>query len=197
MALAARSLARCLAPPVALAAAVTAAAHPGAEDDALWSRLRQDGHVVLVRHAVAPGNHDPPGFVLEDCSTQRNLSEAGREQARSLGRLARARGMRIGKVLSSRWCRARETASLAFGAYEPWAELDYFVGGDQSDLPRRVARMKEAIGAWKGPGTLVLVSNHLLISNVVERGVPEATMFVLAPRPDGSFEVLGTVAAQE
>jgi phosphohistidine phosphatase SixA len=184
---------------LALLLGVVAASLPAfaADDDALWRRLGRDGHVVLLRHALAPGNHDPPGFVLEDCSTQRNLSEAGRDQARALGRLARARGMKVGRVLSSRWCRARDTASLAFGSYEPWPELDYFVGGDHRDLPRRVGRIKEAIGAWKGPGTLVLVSHHLVISNVVERPVPEATMFVLEPRPDGTFAVLGTIEAKE
>jgi broad specificity phosphatase PhoE len=177
--------------------AVPGLAPAAADPDLLWRKLGQDGHVVLVRHALAPGNHDPPGFVLGDCSTQRNLSEAGREQARALGRLARDRGMKIGRVLSSRWCRARDTASLAFGAYQPWPELDYFVGGDHGDLPRRVARIKEAIAAWRGPGTLVLVSHHFIITNVVERPVPEATMFGVEPRPDGAFAVLGTIAAKE
>jgi hypothetical protein len=105
--------------------------------------------------------------------------------------------MKVGRVLSSRWCRARDTAALAFGAYQPWPELDYFVGPDRSDLPRRLARIKEEIASWRGPGTLVMVSHHFVISNVVERGVPEATMFVVEPRADGSFAVLGTLPVEE
>src|SRR5690606_18848597 len=84
-------------------------------DEQLWERLRAGGLVLLMRHAeTTPGTGDPPGFRLEDCATQRNLSIAGREQARAVGAALARRGVKIATVLSSPWCRARETAMLAF-----------------------------------------------------------------------------------
>jgi broad specificity phosphatase PhoE len=184
---------------LAIGVALTCAASPGRAADLgaeeLWERLRRGGHVVLVRHAAAPGNYDPPGFRLDDCSTQRNLSEAGREQARRLGQVVRERGVQIGGVRSSRWCRARDTAALAFGSYEPWPELDSFVGRDRSDLPRRTARIRDAIAAWSGPGTLVLVSHQFVITDVVGRPVGEGEMIVVEPRR-GGLAVLGALAAE-
>ncbi|MBT0961849.1 histidine phosphatase family protein [Denitromonas sp. IR12] len=99
-------------------------------DDALVDALRRGGLVVLVRHAVTvPGLGDPPQFRLGDCATQRNLSEAGREQARALGRWFRDQGISVGEVRSSRWCRCLDTATLAFGdthPVSPWPPLDSF-----------------------------------------------------------------------
>src|SRR3546814_19163678 len=81
-------------------------------EEALWAALKQGGHVAIMRHATAPGFGDPEGFRLNDCSTQRNLSDAGRAQARRIGDAIRAHGVTIGRVLSSRWCRCLETAAL-------------------------------------------------------------------------------------
>src|SRR6059058_1594518 len=85
-------------------------------DEALWALLRGGGQVVLVRHALTdPGVGDPPGFDLDQCSTQRNLSEAGRREAEKLGQVLRAHDVPVAAVLTSPWCRCRETARLAFG----------------------------------------------------------------------------------
>ena len=71
--------------------------------------------MVLIRHAITtPGVGDPPGFRLEDCSTQRNLTDAGRAHARRIGEEWRARKISIGRLVSSPWCRCLETAELAF-----------------------------------------------------------------------------------
>lgn len=87
--------------------------------------LRQGGCVLLLRHArTEPGVGDPPGFRLGECSTQRNLSEAGREDARAVGRWFAAAGLRPQAVRSSAWCRCIDTAQLAFGASVPWPPLD-------------------------------------------------------------------------
>ena len=86
---------------------------PAGADDAVWSALKSGGHVVLVRHAATTGGvGDPPGFRLEDGATQRPLTEAGRAQARKVGERFRSEGIAIGKVLSSEWCRCRDTAAL-------------------------------------------------------------------------------------
>src|SRR6267142_586103 len=92
------------------------------EDTAtLWAALRAGGHVALVRHgATAGGAGDPPGFRLDDCATQRNLTDKGRTQARRLGERFRAELVPVGKVLSSQWCRCRDTIALMeLGTPEP------------------------------------------------------------------------------
>jgi phosphohistidine phosphatase SixA len=85
-------------------------------DRALWQQLRSGGHVLLIRHADAPGTFDPPGFQLGDCATQRNLSAKGREQAKRIGEQLAEEKIPIGTVFSSQWCRCVDTATLAFGA---------------------------------------------------------------------------------
>jgi hypothetical protein len=94
-------------------------------DELLWAALKEGGHVILIRHATTdPGTGDPPGFKLGDCSTQRNLSEAGRIEARRIGDAFAQRSIPVGEVRSSRWCRCLETARIAFGSVQPWAMLD-------------------------------------------------------------------------
>jgi phosphohistidine phosphatase SixA len=85
-------------------------------DQALWQQLRSGGHVLLIRHADAPGTFDPPGFQLGDCATQRNLSAKGREQAKRIGEQLADEKVPVGTVFSSQWCRCVDTATLAFGA---------------------------------------------------------------------------------
>ncbi len=82
------------------------------------------GLVVVMRHALAPGTFDPPGFVAGECSTQRNLGDEGRAQARSIGAWYRAHRLVPTAVRSSAWCRCLDTAQLAFGRVEPWPPLD-------------------------------------------------------------------------
>ena len=81
-------------------------------DEVAWTALREGRAVLLMRHALAPGTGDPPGFVLEDCTTQRNLDQAGRLQAERWGDLLRQNSISAPRVLSSRWCRALDTAEL-------------------------------------------------------------------------------------
>ncbi len=92
-----------------------------------WSVLRGTGKVVLMRHAIAPGTGDPNEFRLDDCSTQRNLSAEGREQARQAGEQFRKRKIPIKQVLSSQWCRCLETAKLLnLGEVKPEPALNSF-----------------------------------------------------------------------
>ena len=85
--------------------------------------LREGGLVLALRHALAPGTFDPPAFRLGDCSTQRNLDDSGRQQARQIGGWFQAQGLQPAHVRSSPWCRCLDTARLAFGPHETWAAL--------------------------------------------------------------------------
>lgn len=86
-------------------------------DETLWDLLKGGGQVVVIRHAsTVSGFGDPPGYRLDDCATQRNLSDQGREEAERIGAAFRGRGVPVESVLSSPWCRCLETARLAFGS---------------------------------------------------------------------------------
>jgi phosphohistidine phosphatase SixA len=78
--------------------------------------LRAGACVVMLRHAQTdPGVGDPPDFDLAQCRTQRNLNEPGRAQARRISEWFKARQLSPRAVLSSAWCRCKDTADLAFG----------------------------------------------------------------------------------
>ena len=105
-----------------------------------WDLLRAGGCVVLMRHAVTvAGVGDPPGFRLDDCSSQRNLSDAGRQQARALGEAFQRERVQLAEVRSSAWCRCVDTAQLAFGRHTVWAPLNsFFQVGDRAAQTRAV-----------------------------------------------------------
>lgn len=157
-----------------------------------WEALRAGEHVVLVRHALAPGTGDPPGFVLEDCATQRNLSDEGRAQAARLGEAFRANGVAVDRVLSSGWCRCVETATLAFGAAEVWPPLHSFFG-DASTETAQTAETRAAVATWAGPGTLVLVTHQVNITALTGVFPASGEVIVLAPAPARSdgFTLVG------
>jgi hypothetical protein len=102
-----------------------------AEDSAFWRLFRAGGCVVLMRHAATePGVGDPPGFRLDSCRTQRNLSDEGRAQARRIAQAFAARNLSPPTVRSSAWCRCTETAQLAFGGYSVWPAINSFFQSD-------------------------------------------------------------------
>jgi phosphohistidine phosphatase SixA len=140
-----------------LAAPARAAADP-------WQAAREGRAAILLRHAIAPGTGDPPGFRPGDCATQRTLSEAGRAQARAIGAALRARGIDQARVLSSAWCRARETAELlGLGPVGHAPALDSFFA-DRAAGPARTEALRGLLAAWAGPGTLVLVTHQVNIT---------------------------------
>jgi broad specificity phosphatase PhoE len=176
---------------VALALLLFAA--PAHADDALWERLKQGGHYLMLRHATAPGTYDPPGYRLDDCSTQRNLSGEGREEARALGATLRANGVPIGRVLSSRWCRCLETARLAFGRVEPWPALDSLRRGEED---ARTREMRALVSTPLAGPNVVLVTHQFNIRAAT--GLPSiqsGETIVLAPLGDAGFRVAGRIAA--
>jgi phosphohistidine phosphatase SixA len=154
-----------------LLAFLPAAVHAAEETDATIAALRSGGHVLVIRHAATvPGIGDPPGFRVDDCATQRNLSEDGRRDARALGARLAAAGVAFDQVLSSRWCRCLDTARLAFGRAEAWTALDSFFD-DRAREPAQTAEVRARVAAWRGAGTLVLVTHMVNIAALVGEGV--------------------------
>ncbi len=165
-----------------------------AADEALWALLRGGGQVVLMRHTTTtPGVGDPPGFRLGECASQRNLTEAGRDEARRIGAAFRSRGIPVGRVLSSHWCRCLETARLAFGRAEPWEPLDS-VFEDQAREPERTRAVARAGGQRPAGGTLILVTHGANIRALTGVLPAPGEFLVLSAEPGGRFRVAGRLA---
>lgn len=150
---------------------------------ALWAGLKNGDHVALIRHAQAPGTGDPPGFRLGDCSTQRNLSDAGREQARSLGARFRGHGIETAAVYSSQWCRCLETARLLdLGKVVPFPGLNSFFREHRREAGQ-TAEVRALIGKRPGGTPLVLVTHQVNISAL--SGVFPQSGEIVVLRADG------------
>ena len=80
----------------------------------LIDQLQEGGKLIFIRHAYAPGSGDPINLNLNDCSSQRNLDKNGKEQAKKIGDFFKEKKIPIQKVISSQWCRCKETALIAF-----------------------------------------------------------------------------------
>ena len=180
---------------LACAVLILAAAGPAvAADEALWTLLRAGGQVIMLRHAGTIGTFgDPPGFRFDDCSTQRNLTEAGREQARKIGEAFRAREIPIARVLSSPWCRCLDTARLAFGRVEPWWPL---LGGPRApdQIASRVRQIHEVLGTTPVGGNVVLVTHFVTVQDATGERPQEGELVVFTPRGDGQFTSVGRLA---
>jgi phosphohistidine phosphatase SixA len=138
----------------------TAADIAGAGEAEVWSALRAGGHVALMRHADAPGGFgDPPGFKVEDCATQRNLSAKGRADARKIGTRLKSEGIAFETILSSPWCRCIDTATLLeLGPVKTEPTFgNAFVLRDQREALTSGARA--VIDQWSGSGTLLVVTH--------------------------------------
>ena len=159
-------------------------------EEADWNLLKEEGAIVLFRHAIAPGTGDPANFVLGDCTTQRNLDERGRAQARAIGEAFESRGIAVGKVLSSQWCRTRETADLAFpGRTETNPAFNSFFE-DRSSEPETTAAARAILKDWKGPGVLVVVTHQVNIQALTGISPASGEGIIIAMR-NGTAEVLG------
>jgi phosphohistidine phosphatase SixA len=164
-------------------------------DEALWARLRGGGQVVLLRHAATtPGVGDPTGFRVDDCATQRNLSGAGREEARRLGAAFKARGVPVASVRSSRWCRCLETARLAFGAAEPWEALGSLFA-DRTRQAEQTWAFRALAGEKRAGGNTILVTHGANILAFVGVHPAPAEMVIVTPAGGGAFTVAGRLSA--
>ena len=171
-----------------LRAALGAAAAPSlalAVED-IWSRLRHGGLVILMRHgSTEAGYGDPPGFRLDDCATQRNLSEAGRAEARRVGERLRAERVAIVRAYTSPWCRCRETARIAFGDAEDWEALGSFFDSPdrEAEATARVLKRIASYARTKPAGNVAMVTHAVNIAAISKRTVKPAEIVVM--RPDG------------
>jgi len=173
-----------------LAALLSAWPSAARADDAIWEAMRAPGAVIVVRHAYAPGSFDPPDAKLEDCSTQRNLDETGRAQARRLGEAFRAHSITVGRVLSSPRCRCLETARLVFGKVEPWDVLQGSLR-DAERQHRMLAPVRQAMTEHRDGPPLVLVTHGSVITELTGLNIRMGAFVVLRRGAYGAHAVAG------
>jgi phosphohistidine phosphatase SixA len=170
----------------------------------LWaahhSPAPDSSYVVLARHGDAPGRGEPDGFDLKDCSRQRNLSENGRNQARNLGAMFRSNGIEVAKVLTSRFCRARETAELMnLGSVDNSATFDDLSFNKQY-AQQLLAGERDLVASWHGPGVLLIVSHGSNIEALTGIHLEQGGMLVASMKQGEllakTFTPAATTAAQ-
>jgi phosphohistidine phosphatase SixA len=155
-----------------------------------WDALSEPGAIAIMRHALAPGTGDPADLTIGDCSTQRNLDDRGRAQARAIGQALRNRGAGFDVVLTSQWCRTRETADLLdVGPVVEAPALNSFFR-DFSSRDRQTAETRDLIKSIEG--RLMLVTHQVNISALTGRGTRSGEIVVIRPSEDG-VEVLGSI----
>jgi phosphohistidine phosphatase SixA len=160
-------------------------------DAATLAVLREGGVVLALRHALAPGTFDPPGFAIGQCGTQRNLSDEGRAQARRIGAWFQRVGLRPQRVRTSQWCRCQETARLAFGSADDWPMLNSLAREGPADAARNTA-LREALAAVPRGGFEVWVTHQFNIRALTGESTGSGDGVVLrGPRPAEPVQVVG------
>lgn len=180
-----------------LAAILAVLAFPVFASEELWDLLRDGGQVVVIRHPLTEaGFGDPDGMRLEDCGTQRNLSEAGREHARRIGEAFRERRVPVERVLTSPWCRCVETAWLAFGKAEIHPALNNLFGRSEN-RQKQLDQLNVLAGERRQGGNLVLVTHGSTILALTRIPVNMGEIVVLTPQGDGHFALAGRFAVTD
>ncbi|MEN2979750.1 histidine phosphatase family protein [Tistrella bauzanensis] len=153
---------------------------------AMAALLARPAHAALMRHATAPGTGDPDHFRLDDCATQRNLSDQGRTEATATGRRLAAAGITTATVLTSRWCRATETARLLdLGPALPFPPLDSFFG-DRGRADAAATAIRDRIaGRQADDPPLIMVSHQVNITAVTGIFPASGEIVVVEVTPDG------------
>lgn len=168
-----------------------------AENDDLIEQIKSGGHILMIRHAYAPGTGDPANFKIGDCATQRNLDDRGRSQARAIGDWLRSKGIKDAKVYSSQWCRCQETAALLnFGPVAELPALNSFYGRPQNREPN-VKALRSFIATLPADGELIIfVTHYVTILEIAGEGVSPGEGVVLKLKEGGAYDVLGSLSFQ-
>jgi len=156
----------------------------------LIDKLEEGGKLIFIRHAYAPGGGDPSNFNLNDCSTQRNLSEEGRKQAEHIGEFFKNNNIKIDKVLSSEWCRCKETAKIAFKKFSTNSFLNSFYSLKfVKNKDKQITALNDYIKKLNINDNLILITHYVLISEVLNYG-PSSGEIVVS---DKNFNIIGNL----
>ena len=157
----------------------------------LWTKAKEGDKIILIRHALAPGGGDPSGFKIDDCKTQRNLNKVGIEQSKAIGKLFSNNKIPIDKVLSSQWCRCKDTAKYAFKNYFEFSALNStFQSAFAKNEPKQLKQLKRFVNNWDGDGGNLVLITHYSIITAITNAVPSSGEIVIT---DKEFNVLSTI----
>ena len=171
-------------------AAVLAVIAMTATASELADKLKLPNHALLMRHALAPGIGDPTGYTLADCSTQRNLDAQGRQQAVRTGQWLKRQGVQTAMVLTSPWCRCKDTANLlGYGQPELEPAIGSFFEASQeaADYTQRLQKRLAQLGPTKGDKALILVTHHVNILDYMGSHVGSGEMVLVQFDPQGKL----------
>jgi len=156
----------------------------------LQNTFSDDGKIIFIRHAYAPGGGDPDGFDISNCASQRNLSKEGITQSKNIGKFFSENNIQIDKVLSSEWCRCKQTAKYAFNNYETKSFLNSFFSQKFAhNKDKQVNELKDYIINWEGKKNLILVTHYVVISEILNVSTSSGEIVIT----DRNFNVLASI----
>ena len=159
-------------------------------DQSVIKELQKGGKIVFIRHSLAQGNGDPDNIDLKKCDTQRNLNQEGIEQSKKIGNLFKENNIQIDKVLSSEWCRCKDTARFAFNNYETFKGLNSFYQEKfYKYKDEQIKSLKKYISNWNSDKNLILVTHFVVISEMLNFGTSSGEIVVI----DKDYKFVGSI----
>ena len=156
-----------------------------------WQPTQEGNKIILIRHSLAPGGGDPTGFKINDCKTQRNLNREGISQSKKIGKLFKRNKVLIDQVLSSQWCRCKDTAKFAFGEYKEFTALNStFQTPFNKNEAKQLKELYRFVKKWDGKGKNLVLVTHYSIITAVTNAVPSSGEIVIT---DKNFKVISTI----
>ena len=156
----------------------------------LIKELKKGGKLIFIRHAYAPGGGDPNNFNIKDCTTQRNLNDYGRKQAKKIGAFFKNNNIPINKIYSSEWCRCKETALIAFSKFEKKFFLNSFFSPKFSmNKDPQIENLKNFIKDRNVKDNIIFVTHYVVISEVINYSSDSGEIIIL----DENYDMLGNV----
>ena len=157
-----------------------------------WKPAQEGNKIILIRHSLAPGGGDPAGFKINDCKTQRNLNRVGIRQSKKIGKLFKKNKVLIDQVLSSQWCRCKDTAKYAFGDYKEFTALNStFQSPYDKNETKQLKQLYSFVKKWDGKGKNLVLVTHYSIITAVTNAVPSSGEIIIA---DKNFKVISTIS---
>jgi len=160
--------------------------------EASWKSAQEGNKIILIRHSLAPGGGDPSNFKINDCKTQRNLNQTGIDQSKKIGNLFKKNKVLIDQVLSSQWCRCKDTAKYAFKNFKEFSALNStFQFPYSKNETRQLKEIKSFVKKWNGQGKNLILVTHYSIITAITNAVPSSGEIVVT---DLNFNVLATIS---
>ena len=164
--------------------------NPSYGNPEVLAALQEGGKLVFIRHALAPGGGDPENFNLYDCSTQRDLDSNGISQAKKIGKFFKKNNVQIDQVLSSEWCRTKDTALNAFQTYKTFNALNSFFSSKfLQNREKQIEDLRGFIYGWNSKKNIVFITHYVVIAEVLNIRVNSGEIVVA----DKNYKVIGTI----